>query len=100
MARLDAARVDVATLRDVALGYDSVGEALAVARARLAGLTFDGSVAGRAHATRGDALRTTMIRLDDALRRWSGDVAAVAAAVRAAADGYARADAAVAERLV
>jgi hypothetical protein len=92
MSGSDAARVDVAVLRAAARGYDEVGDDVARARARLARLTFDGSVAGRSHRARGDALRQAIARLDGALAGWADRVADTASALRAGADRYAQSD--------
>ncbi|MFC7673018.1 type VII secretion target [Mycolicibacterium sp. GCM10028919] len=99
MGHLDSARVDVAMLRDAARGYDAVADAVAHARTHLARLTFDGAVAGRSHAVRGDALRGAVDRIDDGMRRWADAAAAVAAALRSSADRYAAADTDAAMRL-
>ncbi len=93
------ARVDVAVLLDVAHGFDAVAASVTAARRHLAGLAFDGTTAGRAHAARGDRLRAATGMLDDALRRWSDDAAQVASAQRTSAGRYARADADAAHRL-
>ena len=99
MGQLDAARVQVAVLRDAARDYDSIADTVAVARSHLAGLTFDGAVAGRSHAARGDALRVRLRQLDEAMARWAAASTGVAAALRRSADGYADVDARSAGRL-
>lgn len=99
MGQLDVARVQVAALRDAARDYDAVADAVATARSHLAGLTFDGAVAGRSHAARGDALRAGLARLDDDMRQWTSANAGISAALRRTADGYADADMRSAHRL-
>ncbi|BBY28381.1 type VII secretion target [Mycolicibacterium sediminis] len=100
MGQLDAARVDVAVLRDVARGYDAVAEAVTGARSHLAGLTFDGAVAGRSHSARGDALRRAIDGIDATMRRWAETAAETATALRTSADDYVRTDDDAARRLV
>ena len=99
MGQLDVARVQVATLRDAAREYDSIADAVAAARSHLAGLTFDGAVAGRSHGARGDTLRARLGQIDDAMRQWSTASAGIAAALRLSADRYTDADARSARRL-
>jgi hypothetical protein len=99
MGQLDVARVQVAMVRDAAREYDSIADAVAQARSHLAGLTFDGAVAGRSHAARGDALRARLGQIDDAMRHWSTASAEIAAALRLSADRYADADVRSARRL-
>lgn len=100
MGQLDAARVQVAVLRDAARDYDSIADTVAVARSHLAGLTFDGAVAGRSHAARGDALRARLRQLDEAMARWTAASTGAAAALRTSADAYSDVDARSAHRLV
>ncbi|OBK52848.1 hypothetical protein [Mycobacterium sp. 1081908.1] len=58
----------------------------------LARLAFGGSVAGRDHAARGDALRVQLERLTAEVMQWSRAAAATAAALRAGAESYADAE--------
>ncbi|HET7739565.1 MAG TPA: type VII secretion target [Mycobacterium sp.] len=99
MGHLDAARVQVAALRDAARDYDSLADTVATARSHLAGLTFDGAVAGRSHAARGDALRASLGQIDEAMQRWTAANAGIAAVLRLSADRYADVDARSASRL-
>lgn len=86
-------------LRDAARDYDAIADAVAAARSHLAGLTFDGAVAGRSHCARGDALRARLGQIDDAMQRWTTASADTAAALRLAADRYSEVDARSARRL-
>jgi hypothetical protein len=99
MGQLDVARVHVVMLCDAARDYDAIADTVAAARAHLAGLTFDGAVAGRSHAARGDALRARLGQLDDALGRWTTASAGIAAALRLSAERYTDADIRSASRL-
>jgi phytoene/squalene synthetase len=100
MGQPEVARVDIAALHAVARQYDTVADVVEGAvRRHLTGLTFDGAMAGRAHAARGDALRAAVDHVADQLRQWSRAAAEIAAALRASADRYADADANVAGRL-
>jgi hypothetical protein len=99
MGQLDAARVQVAALRDGAREYDSIADAVAAARSHLTGLAFDGAVAGRSHAARGDALRASLGQIDEAMRQWTAACAGIAAALRLCADRYGDVDVRSARRL-
>ncbi|MBW0017228.1 MAG: hypothetical protein JO236_06760 [Mycobacterium sp.] len=55
----------------------------------LAGLTFSGALAGRAHTARGDALRAALDRLAAQVSQWSRAADEIAVALRAGADHYA-----------
>jgi uncharacterized protein YukE len=93
MGQADVTRIDVAAVRAVAGRIDDSAELIAgVARSQLARLAFDGTVAGRAHIGRGDALHTALVRLSDELSRWARASLEIAAALRAGADSYADAD--------
>jgi hypothetical protein len=65
----------------------------------LSRLAFDGAIAGRAHAARGDALRTALDRVVDDVARWSRASAEIAAALRAGASRYSEADGRAAARI-
>jgi hypothetical protein len=100
MGQPEVARVDVAALHTVAHQYETVADIVEGAvRTHLAGLVFDGAVAGRMHVARGDALRAAVDHVVYQLRQWSRAVAEIAAALRASADRYAEADAGAARRL-
>jgi len=100
MGQPDIARVDVGALLDVARQYDTVAEIVDDAvRTHLAGLTFDGARAGRAHVGRGEALRSAVDTVVAQLRGWSRAATEIAATLRAAADSYADADARAAQRI-
>ena len=100
MGQPEVARVDIAALHAVAHQYDTVADVVdSAVRRHLTGLTFDGAVAGRAHAARGDSLRAAVDHVADQLGQWSRAAAEIAAALRASADRYADADANVAGRL-
>lgn len=96
----DAARVDIAGLLGVARHYDAAAEIVDTAiRNHLSGLRFDGAVAGRVHAARGDALRLAVDEVADRLRLWSRAATEIAAELRACADRYADVDARGARRI-
>jgi hypothetical protein len=100
MGERDAARVDVMAVLDVARGYDAIADMIdAVLDAHLAHSSFDGAVAGRAHAARGDAVRNAIGQLADQLLTWSRASAEIGSALRVSADGYAGVDALGARRL-
>jgi hypothetical protein len=100
MGQPDVARVDVAALHAVAREYDTVADIVdAAVRRHLTGLAFDGAVAGRAHAARGDALRVAVDHVAQQLQQWSRAAAEIAVALRASADRYVEADAGAAGRL-
>ena len=99
MGERDAARVDIGALLDAAGRYDAVADALdGAVRTHLAA-TFAGAVAGRAHAARGDAVRSAVERLGDDLRMWARSSAELASALRGSADRYVAAEARGAVRL-
>jgi hypothetical protein len=100
MGQRDVARVDVAAVIAVAEQYDTVAHIIDTAlRTHLAELAFDGAVAGRMHAARGDALRHAVGQIVDRLRQWSRAAGEIAAELRASADRYAEADARAARRI-
>jgi hypothetical protein len=90
----------VAALHAVARQYEAVADIVdGAVRTHLAGLTFDGASAGRAHVARGDGLRTAVDRVVDQLRQWSRASAEIASTLRASADRYAEADISAARRV-
>jgi hypothetical protein len=92
--------MDVAALRDLADQYAASAGALdAAVSTHLSHLTFGGATAGRAYATRGDALRTAVNRIADELIQWSRGSAEIAGALRASADRYVDADGRAAVRV-
>jgi hypothetical protein len=100
MGEPDVARVDVAAVRRVAREYAAAAEIVdSAVRTHLSMLAFDGAVAGRMHAARGDTLRTAVEVVVDQLRQWSRAAAEIAAELRASADRYADADARGARRI-
>jgi hypothetical protein len=100
MGERDAARVDVMAVFDVARGYDAIAEMIdAGMREHLAHSSFDGSVAGRAHAARGEALRNAIGQLAEQMRTWSRACSEIGSALRVSADGYASVEALGARRL-
>jgi hypothetical protein len=100
MGESDAARVDVAALLDVARGYDALADTVdAAVRVHLTRLSFDGAVAGRAYAARGDALRNSVEQVVDGMRLWARASVEIASALRASADRYVEADARGARRV-
>jgi hypothetical protein len=100
MGERDAARVDVTAVLDVARKYDAVADRIdAAVSAHLAHSSFDGALAGRAHAARGEALRNAIGNLADQMRSWSRASSEISSALRVSADGYARVEALGARRL-
>jgi hypothetical protein len=89
MGERDAARVDVMAVLGVARGYDAIADmVVAGVHAHLAHSSFDGAVAGRAHAARGEALRKAIGELADQLRMWSRSCSEISSALRVSADDY------------
>jgi hypothetical protein len=100
MGESGVARVDVAALHEVARRYETVADIVdGAVRTHLTGLMFDGAVAGRMHAARGDGVRVAVDHIVGQLRQWSRAAAEIAATLRASADRYAEADAGAATRL-
>jgi Excreted virulence factor EspC, type VII ESX diderm len=100
MGQREVARVDVAAVIGVARQYDAVAHMIDTAvRTHLAELAFDGAVAGRMHAARGDALRHAVGQTVDQLRQWSRAADEIAAELRASADRYTEADARAGRRM-
>ena len=100
MGELDAARVDVGAVLAIARQYDTAAEMVDTAvRTHLTGLAFDGATAGRAHAARGDVLRTAIEDVVDGLREWSRAATEIASALRVSADRYVDADMRAARRV-
>ncbi|MCK0173620.1 MULTISPECIES: type VII secretion target [Mycobacteriaceae] len=101
MGAVHAARVDHAALIAVAGRYEAAAELVdAAVRTHLSALSFDGSVAGRAYSTSGDALRNAVDGVVGSLRDWTRSATGIAAALRRTADQYAEADARAASRLL
>lgn len=65
----------------------------------LARLAFGGSVAGRAHTARGDALRVQLERLTAEVTQWARAATDTATALRAGADRYGDAELFAAARI-
>ena len=92
--------VDVAAVYAVADQLSAAAEMIDGAVANhLTWFSFNGARAGRAHAARGDALRTALERLAAELSRWSRATTEIGAALRAGADRYADADLYAAARI-
>ena len=87
-------------MRDVARQYDAAAEMVdAAVRTHLSGLRFDGAVAGRVHAAKGDALRLAVDDLARRLQQWVRASAEVAAELCSSADRYYDVDARSAARI-
>lgn len=100
MGERDAARVDVTAVLDVARGYDAIADRIDAAVAtHLVHSSFDGAVAGRAHAARGDALRNAIGQLAEQMRTWSRASSEIASALRVSADAYLGVEVLAARRL-
>jgi hypothetical protein len=94
MGRIESAHLDVGALLDVAGRYDAVAETVdGLARTHLAGLRFDGAVAGRDYTTEGDVLRRAMDDLTDGMQAWARAAREIASALRSSANLYVDADA-------
>ena len=100
MGEPDAARVDVAALRDVARQYETAADIVdAAVRTHLTGLRSTGRPRAACHVAHGDALRAARRRSGAPLRQWSRAAAEIAADLRSSADRYADADARAARRV-
>lgn len=100
MGESNTVRVDAATLQGAAHAYRTAAEIVNTAiRTHLSGLTFDSSTAGRAHATRGAALRAAVDETVEHLRQWSVASTEIASALQTTADRYAQADFRAGDRL-
>jgi len=87
-------RVDAAAVCAAAQRFEAAADLLDSAlRAHLAGLSFGGSTAGRAHTARGEAVGTALRSLGGELVQWSRAAQEIGAALRAGADRYADAEA-------
>jgi hypothetical protein len=92
--------VDVAALRAVADRFSAAADLIdGAVDNHLAGLTFGGAAAGRAHVASGDALRAGLGRLAGELSRWSRAAGEIAVALRIGADRYADAELYAAARI-
>jgi hypothetical protein len=93
-------RVDLAAVHDVARQYDTVADIVdAAVRMHLTALRFDGAVAGRVHAARGDALRLAVDDLVHRLQQWTRAAAEIAAELRSCAERYGDIDSSGARRI-
>ncbi len=100
MGENESAHVDVGALLDVASRYDAVADVVdGLARTHLDRLTFDGAVAGRDYAARGDALRRAVDEVVDQLHVWARAMREIASALRTSAARYVDVDARGAARL-
>jgi hypothetical protein len=100
MGEIESARVDVGALLGVASRCDAVADVVdGLARGELGRLAFDGAVAGRDHAARGDGLRRAIDEVVDQTHAWSRAMREIAAALRASGDRYVDVDARSAARL-
>ncbi|MCW2520729.1 MAG: hypothetical protein JWR46_3348 [Mycobacterium sp.] len=100
MGENESAHVDVGVLLDVAGRYDAVADVVdGLARTHLNRLTFDGAVAGREHAARGDALRRAVDDVVDQMYMWARAMREIASALRVSAARYVDVDARGAVRL-
>ena len=87
-------RVDTAAVCAAAQRFEAAADLLDSAlRTHLAGLSFGGSTAGRAHTARGEAVGTALRSLSGELVQWSRAAQEIGAALRAGADRYADAEA-------
>jgi len=80
-------RVDTAAVCAAAQRFEAAADLLDSAlRTHLAGLSFGGSTAGRAHTARGEAVGTALRSLGGELVQWSRAAQEIGAALRAGAD--------------
>lgn len=84
--------LDPAALRAAAQRLDTVSDFVVGSAALLGDLRFDGSVAGRAHAAAGDAVRTVLDRLAGDLGRWAQAAGDLAVVLRSGADRHVAAE--------
>lgn len=100
MKGVPVVRVDRPALIDIAGRYEAAADLVdSAVRTHLAALKFDGSLAGRAYRSHGDALRGVVDEAVVALRDWSRSATGIAAALRRTAEQYADADTRAASRL-
>lgn len=100
MGETDAARVDVAALREVARHYQDSADAIDDAvQTHLTALAFDGATAGRGYPGHGDVLRSGVEDVVTGLRLWARASAEIAATLLTSAERYADADARAARRV-
>ena len=100
MGEPDVARVDVAAVLGAARQYEAVANIVDNAiRTHLAGLRFDGAVAGVRHTARGEALRDAVVDVADRLQQWARSATEIAAELRACAHRYVDVDARGARRM-
>lgn len=92
--------IDVAVVHEVADRISAAAELIDDAVSNhLAKLVFGGASAGRAHAARGDALRSGLDRLAAELAQWARSTVEIAVVLRVAADRYVAAELAAASRI-
>ncbi len=100
MGEPDTARVDVATVLGAARQYDAAADIVDTAiRTHLAGLRFDGAVAGRLHTAHGDVLRIAVDDVVSRLHDWARAAAEIAAELRSSTDRYVDVDVRGARRI-
>ena len=85
--------VDSEAIRDAAQRFAAAAEILdGATRNHLSALRFDGALAGRAHAARGDELRCALDQLTASVVQWSRSAAEIAATLHSEAGRYAEAE--------
>jgi hypothetical protein len=100
MGEIESAHVDVGALLDVASRCDTIADVVdGLARGQLERLSFDGAVAGRDHAARGNVLRRAVDDVVDQMHAWARATREIASALRASGDRYVDGDARGAARL-
>ena len=93
-------RLDSAEVRGIADRIDAVAELIDDAASKhLSRLVFDGTRAGRAYDSCGDALRAGLDRLAVELSQWSRAAVEIAGALRGTVDRYAEAESHAAARI-
>ncbi|OMC38778.1 hypothetical protein A5740_01580 [Mycobacterium sp. GA-1841] len=93
MGQLDPARIDVAAVLAAAQQYDAIGDLLqGGARVRLSRPVFGGATAGREHVGHGEAVRSSIDDLADAVEQWARAAGEIAAVLRLCADRYVSTD--------
>ncbi len=99
MGHGESVHADVGELLDAARRCDALAELVDGVVRQLDRLAFDGSVAGVAHAARGDAVRRAVDDIVDQVLEWARALREVGSALAASGRRYVEADVAAAARL-
>lgn len=99
MGHSESVLADAGGLLDAAHRFDALAELVDGVVRHLDRLTFDGAVAGAAHAARGDAVRRAVDDVADQVLEWARALREVGSALAASGRRYVEADAVAAARL-